>query len=672
MIRPVLPISEFSRRQARIALGLLFLELVAVHLCHSGEVIFVDKSATTTPEKELIERSAVFYGLEVRTFFLEESGKSAEILKALKQRTTRAAVITAEVLALLIPERVLSALHRDYGRSLPLLILGVVPETKSALLQQWSGGAVLDCRVLSSTPIHGYYRVTGSRDIVQQLVGQEIPFAAEAVYNFTLDATHTPETVLSVLNQTDKVPVFVRVSVNRQEVFFQTAMRAISLWDGRSRGQKSVVFSEFAPVLLFLRYSAGEHAWHTLRSYANLTIDDPWLREPYGFLSYTGLLAEMKKADFHTTIAFIPWNYDRNESEVVSLIRQNPDRFSIGVHGNNHDHQEFPSYETRPLSEHVDDIKQAVVRMETFRKLTQLPYDRVMVFPHQIGPAETLATLKKYNFLATVNLVNVALGSQGPTDPLAVLRPVTLAYGNFSSVHRYSAETALSRAEIAVNAFLGNPIFFYAHHDLFEKGIGTFNELARTVNEITPTIHWDSAGHLAQHLYLVRLREDGSYNVKAFSSHVCLDNVHQRKVVFHVTKEDDFAIPIRSVTVDGRPYPYQRSGGQISVTLSLLAGGSRRIVIEYENDLEAKSIDIAQSDLLVLLLRWASDFRDLTLSQYSTGRPLVRFYYKHLSSQANAKSVTVLVLVVLLVSLTLYLRVRGKRERSRSFRKKEI
>lgn len=68
------------------------------------EVIFVEKSASTTPEKELIERSAAFYGLKVRTFFFEESGKSAEILKALKHRRARAAVITAQVLALLTPE----------------------------------------------------------------------------------------------------------------------------------------------------------------------------------------------------------------------------------------------------------------------------------------------------------------------------------------------------------------------------------------------------------------------------------------------------------------------------------------------------------------------------------------------------------------------------------------
>ena len=90
----------------------------------------------------------------------------------------------------------------------------------------------------------------------------------------------------------------------------------------------------------------SEAAWHTPGLYANLTIDDPWLTEPYGHLIYKGLLNEMEKADFHTTIAFIPWNYDRSEDEVAALFREHPDRFSVCIHGNNHDHREFYKYKT--------------------------------------------------------------------------------------------------------------------------------------------------------------------------------------------------------------------------------------------------------------------------------------------------------------------------------------
>ena len=78
------------------------------------------------------------------------------------------------------------------------------------------------------------------------------------------------------------------------------------------------------PVYIFLKESFGERCWHRDNNQANLTIDDPWLREPYGNLSYSSLLKEMNENNFHTTIAFVPWNYDRSEKEVVELFRNNP------------------------------------------------------------------------------------------------------------------------------------------------------------------------------------------------------------------------------------------------------------------------------------------------------------------------------------------------------------
>jgi hypothetical protein len=50
--------------------------------------------------------------------------------------------------------------------------------------------------------------------------------------------------------------------------------------------------------------------------------------------------------------------------------------------------------------------------MEKFRAMTGISYDKVMIFPHGIAPADTLGLLKKYNFLAAVNASNVPLGSK--------------------------------------------------------------------------------------------------------------------------------------------------------------------------------------------------------------------------------------------------------------------
>src|SRR5207249_3828831 len=121
--------------------------------------------------------------------------------------------------------------------------------------------------------------------------------------------------------------------------------------------------------------------------------------QPYGHLDYPALLEEMKKHNFHTTIAFIPWNFDRSDPLMAALFRGHPERFSVSLHGNDHAHREFGDYTVNSLGDQVADIKQGVARMERFQALTGIPYDRFMVFPHGVAPEATFAALKEYGFL---------------------------------------------------------------------------------------------------------------------------------------------------------------------------------------------------------------------------------------------------------------------------------
>jgi hypothetical protein len=341
----------------------------------------------------------------------------------------------------------------------------------------------------------------------------------------------------------------------------------------------------------------------------------------------------MQKANFHTTIAFIPWNFDRNQADAVLFFRNNSDKYSISIHGNNHDHYEFYKYiinpedpwPAKPLIVQEWNIKQVLARMEKFRSLTALSYDKVMIFPHGIAPAETLGVLKRYNFIATVNVDNVPLGSHEPLDLLFQLRPVTTRFENFPSLKRY--EPKRSRADIAIDLFLDSPLLFYAHHDFFEDGIDAFNETAEIVNSIQPDIIWQSLGYICQHLYLEKLRDDGNYDVMAFTSNFILENTHQGGLTYFVRKEESFSIPIKKVTVDGQPCFYEKSDKFLLLEIFIPAGESRHIVIEYDNDLDISSIDISKKDPRVNRLRKLSDFRDMTLSKNIFGRLVISVYY---------------------------------------------
>jgi hypothetical protein len=267
--------------------------------------------------------------------------------------------------------------------------------------------------------------------------------------------------------------------------------------------------------------------------------------------------------------------------------------------------------------------------MEKFQTLTEIPYDSVFVFPHNIGSESILEKLKAYNFLATINSSNVPMDRSRPASLLFALRPVTLSYADFPSISRYSAAMPSPSGFIGVNEFLDNPLFFYSHHDLFASGMDAFDGMADEVNKLEPHTRWRSVGDIVKHLYLVRLRDDFNYDVLTFSSTFDLNNASGRDLVFYVQKQESGSPVIAAVNVDGRPVPFQLRGGYLDLSVAVHAGEDRSIEIQYKNDLNLASISTSKSSLRVYFLREVSDFRDITLSKYYVGRALTDYYHKH-------------------------------------------
>jgi hypothetical protein len=319
----------------------------------------------------------------------------------------------------------------------------------------------------------------------------------------------------------------------------------------------------------------------------------------------------------------------------VNLFRQHTDRLSVSLHGNNHDSYEFYRYKTgpqdrwqaRPLDEQEANIKQGLARMEKFKSLTGISYDPVMIFPHGIAPAKTLGILKKYNFLATMKSEETPLDSEEQTEPLSRLRAVTLHFENFTCLNRYwDAEP--SRADLAIDLFLGNAVIFSEHHWFLRSGNDSFNKMADTVRSIEPRIQWRSLGHIARHLYLKKLRDDGNYDVRAFCRCIELENTQERDITYFVRKEESFSPAKKKVTVDGNPYFSEKSGTDLSLTVTIPAGESRLINVEYENDVDLATVETSRDDSYVNRLRKLCDFRDIMLSKNRCILALISLYYR--------------------------------------------
>jgi hypothetical protein len=649
---------EAGRREATVisrllACAFLLTALMSGPWCYSADLVLIRSAIAPAPEQDQLEVATQFYGLDLRVVTVG-TANTAKAFDLVRSRETLAVAIEANALSAVDQSALLRALHRAPGANVPLLILGVTQEINPALLGAWSGGTVIGVNRINESKTSHYVvgRVSG---ITQQLSGMDLPLPSGSTgAYFKLSGQSPLQEIFAVQSQTVKAPVFTLFTLNQQQVFLLCrAETQVNRESAVRRAPDTVgAFTAIAPVMMFVRYSAGERGWHSPHHYANLTIDDPWLREPYGHLEYKNLLAEMDKHNFHTTIAFIPWNYDRSDAEVASLFRGHPDRFSICIHGDNHDHKEFDDFQSKSQSLQVADLKQALARMEKFRSLTGIPYDRVFVFPHSIGSGRILQELKTYNYLATVNSTNVPMDGAPPAASSFDLRPVTTSFGDFPSIVRHPTVVQWPEQLIAVNEFLDNPLFFYTHQDFFAGGIGAFDRVADQVNRLEPTTQWKSLGDIVTHLYLLRRRIDSDYDLFTFSSSVRLENTSGDVRVYHITKREPAPSMIKAITVDARPVPLRIQGELLSCDIAVPAGQARSMLIIYKNDLDLASIDTSKKSLRVLFLREASDLRDIWLSKFGFGEAATALYYQNGGSPTRV--LTLAFLVLLLAAATIW------------------
>ena len=209
-------------------------------------------------------------------------------------------------------------------------------------------------------------------------------------------------------------------------------------------------------------------------THACIIIDDPLLREDYGFLNYRRLLTLMEKHNFFTTIAFIPVNYARTDRKIASLFRERKDRFGICVHGCDHTSGEFAATDPDYLNRKV---KLATARMMEHEKRTGIPFDRVMVFPQGRFSNAALEALKRNGYLGAVN-----------TEAMPVDGPIA---SDFPFFLRYKPEEATD--------CIGEPLFIVLHHDYFKHGYERLTDFVDALNAKQKTVKWAGAGTILRY-----------------------------------------------------------------------------------------------------------------------------------------------------------------------------
>ena len=404
----------------------------------------------------------------------------------------------------------------------------------------------------------------------------------------------------------NKNPFFIRITKGNCQIFVSATNEIIDIHETVHRPiSVEGIFSKIIPAMMFLRYVFKDHCWHNNTAQGCFIIDDPLLKKKYGYLDYKLLLEAMDYHNFHTSIAFIPWNFKRNNKEVTDLFKERANRFSLCVHGCDHTGGEFGSVDYSELDYRV---KQATRRMLFHKEITGLEFDRVMVFPQEVFSTTSLMVLKSNSYLAVVNSGIIPFNWSEPLRIDSLLQPAVMDYENFPIFQRRSPWKI---ADFALDLFLGKPMLIYVHHDYFREGYGKLKEFMRGINSLVDNIEWKRLEDIIQSSYLQKKEENNITRIKLYTNNMLITNASEDVKSYIITKNETCNVLIDSVMINEAKVPYQINNQLLTVCVKVKPKDIAEIVISYRDQCTDMTQSVGISKILkVFLRRYLSEFRD--------------------------------------------------------------
>jgi len=410
----------------------------------------------------------------------------------------------------------------------------------------------------------------------------------------------------------DDFPFMALVGIEEAEVLFVASEGIVEIDSEVSDATLAECFSRFVPHAMALQYAAGEECWRPCKAYASVIIDDPLLRERFGYLKFESLRRLADQYNFHASIAFIPHNFRRSSSRVTHMFIEDPAHLSICFHGNDHTHAELGSTNREFLGSLLSSAEN---RMELHQARTGLRCDRVMAFPQGNFSIEAMEVLKSHNFYAAVNRVPHPLGQRTQLTIGELAQPAVLRYGSFPLFIRNPIEE-VQDYDIAFNLFFGRPILIGEHHDTFKDPQALINVAAR-VNSVAPGVRWANLESLVSESILIRKASEGTYRVRAYSSVVRVTNDSTSMRRYSIEwREAVKGASVQQVLMDGVPYPnIEIDSSRLQLHLEIAPGCSKTLSVVYRNvPVPVKSLGFLWN-VRAFLRRRLSEFRDNYLSK---------------------------------------------------------
>ena len=372
---------------------------------------------------------------------------------------------------------------------------------------------------------------------------------------------------------------FLRVEYNNVGVFLSTSKEVVDI-GAELKSQNFDVREHFfsaVPFVLYVKWAFAETCWNAPEINACLVIDDPVLKSTHGFVNFQELLSLMKRHKFTSNIAFIPWNWRRSTPTVVRLFRENPENYSVSVHGCDHTRAEFGSSDRQRL---YWKAQQALNRMNRHQSITGIRYDPVMVFPQGIFSEAAMSALKHTDLIAAVNNDIISADPHRRAVLLSEMWDVAvMGYSTFPIfTRRYPWEGI---ENFAFDALLGKPAIVVIHHDYCS------NHCSRLINfverlkalECAPT--WRSLGEVVRRSCRERELSSDTVEIEMYATELRVENRSGQRKRFVIKRRECEPAAIREVRDDYRPIVWNSANGHIHFEIDLNPGESETIAIRF-------------------------------------------------------------------------------------------
>ena len=239
---------------------------------------------------------------------------------------------------------------------------------------------------------------------------------------------------------------------------------------------------------------------------AAFVLDDPNLHWPsYGHVRYAELAGHAREHGYHVVIAMSPLDGWYANRRAVRIFKEHPAQLSICVHGNDHLGPELG----RVVSDREGLVlaRHALARAAAFQRRTGIPFERVMVPPHE-QLSEPAARGLAGGFDA-VRVAALPMDRSGPpgtrrgarhgSTPSAALwrggRGREIVAGGLPLLLRTGFNAP--REDLVLRAFLGQPLVVYGHHDVLEHGHDVLADYASAIDALGD-VCWTSLAGIAR------------------------------------------------------------------------------------------------------------------------------------------------------------------------------